>query len=438
MNESKIIYESGQSGTIEFRAIHRDGHIVHIEARTSILKDANGQSIGACGVFMDVTERKNREIELQKLNEQLNKQQARLRLVFENVPGLIWELYRESSTKNTEIVSDYAEVLLGYPPKAWQETENFWRTIVHPDDLESTTQKTAAIVESGKPGGYEFRCIHRDGHIVPIEAHLSLLKDGQGTPVGICGVFMDLTERKKYEEQLSEKAEALRRSNAELETFAYLASHDLQEPLRMISSYLQLLEQRYGDRLDGDAKEFIAYAVDGSSRMKMLINDLLTYSRVQRAERVYLEVDLEKTLQRSLHNLQLAIEDARAEITHDPLPKIMGNETQFMQVFQNLIGNALKFRRADPPKIHVGVREEEDHWLFSVSDNGIGIDNQFLDRIFVIFQRLHSKTKYPGTGIGLAICKRVIENHQGKIWAESTVNVGTTFYFTLPCKPIER
>jgi PAS domain S-box-containing protein len=434
MPQTQAIYESGQSGIIEFRATHRDGHTVYLEARTSILKDENGQAIGACGVFMDITERKQREEELRALNAEISKQQARMQLVYENVPGVIWEIHQQPDGKTIEYANDYTQAVLGYPSKSWQENENFWSKIVHPDDLDKTNTYAREVVETGKMGHYEFRAIHRDGHIVPMEAHVSLLRNESGVPVGMISVVMDMTERKRYEDQLSEGAEALRRSNAELEMFAYLASHDLQEPLRMITSYLQLLVQRYGDRFDGDAREFIDFAVDGSQRMKALINDLLAYSRIQRGEWIASPVDLQKTFEHAMRNLQGTVDDTHAEVTHDPLPDVQGNKSQLVQVFQNLIANALKFRRENaPPRIHISVREDKKEWVFSVSDNGIGIDNQYLDRIFVIFQRLHNHTKYAGTGIGLAICKRIIENHHGRIWAESTVGVGTTIYFTLPC-----
>jgi PAS domain S-box-containing protein len=249
----------------------------------------------------------------------------------------------------------------------------------------------------------------------------------------------DITERKHAEEQMAQLVEELKRSNAELEQFAYVASHDLQEPLRMVASYTQLLAQRYRGRLDTDADEFIAYAVDGASRMHQLINDLLVYSRVNTRGLLPTSTDAEAALDQALANLRMTIEESAAEVMHDPLPTVMADALQLAQLFQNLIGNAIKFHSDLPPRVHISARSQPEagdqqpaQWLFSVQDNGIGIDPQYHDRLFVIFQRLHTHTEYPGTGIGLAICKRIVERHGGRIWVESEPGQGATFYFTIP------
>jgi PAS domain S-box-containing protein len=244
----------------------------------------------------------------------------------------------------------------------------------------------------------------------------------------------DITERKRAEETLARQAEELRRSNAELEQFAYVASHDLQEPLRMISSYLQLLARRYQGKLDSDADEFIAFAVDGAKRMKNLINDLLMYSRVGTRGRPLTPASSEDVLKEAVANLQFMIEESGTQIIHEPMPVIHGDPIQLVMVFQNLLGNAIKFRGSEEPCIHIGVRQDAGEWIFSVRDNGIGIDPKFAERIFVIFQRLNDRTAYPGTGIGLAICKRVIQRHGGRIWVQSRPGEGATFYFTVPVK----
>jgi len=243
---------------------------------------------------------------------------------------------------------------------------------------------------------------------------------------------MDVSERQRLVKAQSRYATMLRRSNEELQQFAYVASHDLQEPLRMVTSYLQIIESRYAPQLDNDAHEFIGFALDGATRMKALITDLLAYSRVEGGEKVFEEFDAQIALNKALANLSLVVEDSKAIITADVMPHIKADVVQISQLFQNLIGNAIKFQKEIVPQIHVGVMSKKDEWQFSVRDNGIGIRQQYLERIFVIFQRLHGKDEYPGTGIGLAICKKVVERHGGRIWVESTVGEGTTFYFTIP------
>lgn len=243
--------------------------------------------------------------------------------------------------------------------------------------------------------------------------------------------FRDITDIKKAEIALQEKTEDLERSNAELEKFAYVASHDLQEPLRMVASYTQLLQQRYAGRLDSDADEFIGYAVDGATRMRTLINDLLAYSRVGTQGAPMVETDLEKVLNDVLFDLEPSLKEVGATVERDHMPTVLCDPVQIGQVFQNLISNAAKFRGTQPPLIKVRVQREGPEWVFSVSDNGMGIDPQYFERIFVIFQRLESRSKYPGTGIGLAICKRIITRHGGRIWVDSVPGSGSTFYFTL-------
>jgi light-regulated signal transduction histidine kinase (bacteriophytochrome) len=231
---------------------------------------------------------------------------------------------------------------------------------------------------------------------------------------------------------LTVQAAELARSNTELQHFAYVASHDLQEPLRMVASYMQLLARRYKGKLDSDADEFIGFAVDGATRMQTLITALLTYSRVGTQAKAFEPIDCDAVLDTILGGLKTAIEDSGAVITRDPLPTVMGDGTQLGQLFQNLIGNGVKFRGAVAPQIHVSSRRNGKGWIFSVRDHGIGIDSRYTERIFVMFQRLHAKGEYPGTGIGLAICKKIVERHGGEIWVESRPGDGSTFYFTIP------
>ena len=241
-----------------------------------------------------------------------------------------------------------------------------------------------------------------------------------------------LIERERAEENLHQATANLERSNTELQQFACIASHDLNEPLRMITSYLQLLEERSKDKLDSQAREFIGFALDGAHRMQALITDLLAYSRVEAKGTAFEEIDCEQVFETALQNLRVAIDENKATVEHQRLPKVRGDRVQLTQVFQNLVGNALKFHGAAAPRIHVGANRHNGEWIFSVRDNGIGINPKDFQRIFVIFQRLHARQEYSGTGMGLAICKRIVERHGGRIWVESGPQKGSTFFFTLP------
>ena len=246
--------------------------------------------------------------------------------------------------------------------------------------------------------------------------------------------FRDITERQRAEEKLKLTMADLARSNKDLEQFAYVASHDLQEPLRMVSSYTQLLARRYAGQLDAAANKYIAYAVDGANRMQRLIEDLLAYSRVGTRAKGFAPVDCAAVLDQALANLKASIEQSGAVVTHDPLPTVVHDKLLLVQLFQNLIGNAIKFHVEAPPRIHVSAEQKGDEWVLAVRDNGIGIDPQYAERIFTIFQRLHTNEEYAGTGIGLAICKKIVERHGGRIWVESHPGNGSTFCFTIPDK----
>jgi light-regulated signal transduction histidine kinase (bacteriophytochrome) len=259
---------------------------------------------------------------------------------------------------------------------------------------------------------------------------LSPLESAEG--ILVTAAIRDIATRKKAEAHLLQKVEELNRSNEELGQFAYIASHDLQEPLRMVASYTQLLSRRYKGKLDSDADEFIAFAVDGASRMQRLIQDLLIYSRAGTKGMDLLDTSSEEALQQALTNLRGAIEESGAQVTHDPLPSVLADEMQLIQLFQNLVGNAIKYQSPGVPRVHISAAKNgEKKWIFSVRDNGLGIDSQYFEKIFGMFQRLHRREKFDGTGIGLAICKKIVERHGGSISVESQTGHGSTFRFAL-------
>jgi light-regulated signal transduction histidine kinase (bacteriophytochrome) len=261
-----------------------------------------------------------------------------------------------------------------------------------------------------------------------------LTRDSEGKPLSLTGVVFDVTAMKKGAEQVLIKLnEELLRSNTDLQQFAYVASHDLQEPLRMVSSFTQLLQRRFQDKLGDDGNEYIRYAVEGSKRMYTLLNGLLTFSRIQTRGKEFEQVDMNKILGKVKDNLSLVIEETKADIKVSELPVIFADESQMIQLTQNLIENSLKFRNGIP-KITISVKTENKEHVFSVNDKGIGIEPQYFERIFRIFQRLHRIEEYEGTGIGLAICRRIVERHGGQIWVESSLGKGSTFYFTIPIK----
>lgn len=273
------------------------------------------------------------------------------------------------------------------------------------------------------------KALRADGEEFPMEASISRTQVGGRALFTV--ILRDITEREQAEKKLTEKMAELARSNADLEQFAYVASHDLQEPLRMVTAYTQLLAERYRGKLDENADKFIGYASEGALRMQSLIQDLLALSRVGRNGSV--RVDCDAAMEEVLRSLGPAIAESGAVVTHGTLPAVWANRSQITQVLQNLIGNAIKFRGTEPPAISVQAEKTGDHWLFSVSDNGIGIAPEYAENIFVVFQRLHTRAEYPGNGIGLAICKKIIEHGGGKIWVESQVGRGSTFKFTMLC-----
>lgn len=322
--------------------------------------------------------------------------------------------------------------IFGIKPDASQMTLGKVLQSFHPGDRESAAASINETITNSNPLDIEYRVLRPDGLQRIVHTRGAVVSSDRGRPMRMVGTVQDVTERREMEETLKAHAEELERSNKELEQFAYVASHDLQEPLRMIASYTQLLARRYKGKLDQDADEFIGYAVDGADRMQRLIQDLLAYSRVQTRGQEFVPLNCEEVLDEVLVILQLAIQESGAVITHDPLPTLTGDRPQLTQLFFNLIGNAIKFRGDSAPQVHISAKERGNNWIFSVQDNGIGIDPQYFQRVFVIFQRLHTRDKFPGTGIGLAIAQRIVHRHGGKIWVESKPGEGSTFSFTIP------
>ena len=319
---------------------------------------------------------------------------------------------------------------------------NFSDYFTEPEKAQSGYKQ---VFKEGTVHDYPLEIKHKNGEVTPVLYNASIYKDKSGEVIGVFASARDITQMKKAENKLREyqdtleekvkkRTEELAKSNAELEHFAYVASHDLREPLRMITSFLQLLERRYKDQLDHDADEFIGFAVDGAKRLDEMINDLLEYSRVTNKEQVFRPVKLENVLEEALINLIVPTEEHNAIIDYDSLPIVNGDEKLLVQLFQNLIGNAIKYHGQKPPKIHISSIKEKNQYIISIKDNGIGIDSQHLDRIFTIFQRLHRNDEYEGTGIGLAIAQKIVHQQGGEIWVESEPGKGSTFYFSIPIK----
>jgi PAS domain S-box-containing protein len=411
-----------QIGTgIELSGRRKDGSGFPIEIMLSPLESPEGILVTAA--IRDISVRKDAERHLAQM-------ESRYRGLLEAAPDAMVVV---NQVGGIVLLNVQAEKQFGYSRDelVGQKVKNIIPEGFAERLIADGTRSAAEALAQQIGTGIELSGRRKDGTEFPIEIMLSPLESAEG--ILVTAAIRNITERRKAEEHLGKTLGELKRSNDELQQFAYVSSHDLQEPLRMVSSYTQLLAKRYQGRLDSDADEFIGFAVDGCNRMQGLIQDLLAYSRAGTNGKKLREVSSENALQKALANLRITIEQSGANVTHDSLPALTTDETQLTLVFQNLVGNAIKYRGAEAPRVHVSAsRNGDNEWTFSVRDNGLGIDPQYFERIFILFQRLHGRDEFEGTGIGLAICKKILERLGGRIWVESQPEKGSTFYFALP------
>jgi PAS domain S-box-containing protein len=395
--------------TFENRQLSVDGRVTHMFWSINPRYDMDGGLVDVWSIARDITQRKLEE--------------ERSRTILQASLDGFW-LVDARTGRLLQVNPAYCEM------SGYTEAELLTMGIPDLEALEDPEETESHVRKIQQEGEDQFESRHRkkDGSLMDVEVSSRFLDlDG-----GRIFVFLrDITEKKLATVLLEERAEALRQSNEELQQFAYVASHDLQEPLGMVTSYTQLLEERIGDSLDGDAKEFMTFVADGVGRMRTLIDDLLDYSRVATRGEELGQADAQWAFEEAMKNLEGRIVADEAVVTNDPLPSVLADGGQLTRVFQNMVGNAVKFRGEEPPRIHVGVRKFGEDWVFSVADNGIGIEEPFQERVFEIFLRLHARTRYEGTGIGLAICRRIVQKHGGRIWCESEVGKGSTFFFML-------
>jgi len=397
--------------------------------------------------------------------------EARYQTLVEQIPAVIFMAFLNEGVSEA-YVSPHIEKVLGFSQQEWLNDPILWYQRIHPEDRGRWNVEAAGLVLSGQPLRSVYRVIARDGHVVWFHCEVKMVLTEDGRPWFIHGAAFDVSElknaeealkraqyelearvqqrtaelakanselqleiaeRRRAESQLAHQAEELARSNADLEQFAYSASHDLQEPLRNISIYSEWLKKRYQGKLDADADQFIHILSEGAQRMIAMVRDLLAYAdSAKRSDELRANVDANVVLTNSLEDLHATIRENEATVTHDPLPFVRMDEVHLRQVFENLLSNAIKYRSDQPPRVHVSAEISDNYWRFSVQDSGIGIEPAYQEQIFGIFKRLHGREKYSGSGIGLALCKRIVERYGGKIWVKSEVDQGATFFFTVP------
>jgi PAS domain S-box-containing protein len=411
--EPRFNYEEPQVGPDGTRYVVRTSKVP--------LKDINGEIIGVLGTYEDITEQK-------RIREALDESELRFRDFFEKA-AIGFHIFGPDRT--IVDINESELSLLGLTRDEIVGKKN-WADLIVPEQRGRFEKHWQDIKDKGEVRNLEYTLVHKDGRYINVLFNASSRFDNDGNLISTRGSVLDITYRKEAEQQLRQTVEELQRSNAELQRFAYIASHDLQEPLRTITSYVQLLRNRYQGKLDSDADEFINFVVDGSRTMRNLIEDLLTYSRLWQQGRRPMMVDCHRIVEMVKHNLASSIDESGAQISCGPMPQVMSDESRLVQVFQNLVANSIKFHSDEPLRVHIEAQRLKHAWKFSVKDNGLGINPMYADRIFEAFQRLYPRSKYSGTGIGLAVCRKIVEEYGGRIGVESEPGKGSTFYFTLP------
>jgi signal transduction histidine kinase len=397
--------------------LHKDGRRIDVSILISPVKDAQGGLIGASTIARDISERKRAE-------EAVRESEERFRALVTASSDVVYRMSPDWSEMRHLVGRDFIADTEA-PSQTWLDK------YIHQEDQSRVMAAIKEAIRTKSIFALEHRVLRVDGSLGWTFSRAVARKDASGEIVEWFGTAADITERKRAEEALAQRAQELARSNADLAQFAYVASHDLKEPLRAVSGCVGLLKANYEGKLDERTGEYMTHIVDGAARMETLIDGLLAYSRVGTQGGELQPVECGKALGTAVQNLAASIQESGAIVTCDALPTVQGDAQQLVSLFQNLIGNAFKFRQEAPPRIHVSAEWNGTLWRFSVRDNGIGIAPQYFERIFGVFQRLHTRREYPGTGIGLAICKKIVERHGGRIWVESVPGEGATFCFSL-------
>jgi PAS domain S-box-containing protein len=413
-----------QRNNFDISIQRKSGQTVKVLVNASIIRGDNGKNQGYLALITDISARYDIEKDLKKTKKKLE-------IALNNGKIGTWEW----NIRTNEVVWDSRmHEMFNLKPGTFGGTFSHFEECVHEEDVHHIRDAIRQTLLDGKPYEVVYRTSPVNGKSHYIASKALLMRSNKGNPLCLSGVAFDITDMKEGAEKVLIKTnEELLRSNSDLRQFAAVASHDLQEPLRMIASYTQLLKQKYSASLDEDAIDYINYAVDGSKRMYEMINGLLAYSRVNSRGVEFKPVDMNRVLDRVKENLKFALGSANAVIMSDKLPVIIADENQIIQLLQNLIENSVKFSKTTP-RIEISCEKAGSNFVFSLKDNGIGIENQYFERIFRIFQKLHTREVYSGSGIGLAICRRIIERHSGKIWVKSEEGKGSTFCFTIPVR----